>query len=112
MKTKLDEAREVINEVDEQMIQLFIKRMAAVSMVAEYKAENSLPVFDMYATLNNVTEVNFYVINGKGTFTFDSGDYSAENNEIDISIGSLINSTSRTFKVTYAYKVPNSEIPA
>ena len=74
--------------------------------------DSSLPVFDMYATLNNVTEVNFYVINGKGTFTFDSGDYAAENNEIDISIGSLINSTSRTFKVTYAYKVPNSEIPA
>ena len=74
--------------------------------------DSSLPVFDMYATLNNVTEVNFYVINGVGTFTFDSGDYAAENNEIDISIGSLINSTSRTFKVTYAYKVPNSEIPA
>lgn len=46
MKTKLDEAREVINEVDEQMIQLFIKRMAAVSMVAEYKMENNLPVLD------------------------------------------------------------------
>ena len=46
MKTKLDEAREVINEVDEEMIALFIKRMAAVSMVAEYKAENNLPVLD------------------------------------------------------------------
>ena len=46
MKTKLDEAREVINEVDEQMISLFIKRMAAVSMVAEYKLENNLPVLD------------------------------------------------------------------
>ncbi len=47
MKNKIEEAREMINEVDEQMISLFIKRMAAVSMVAEYKAENSLPVFDM-----------------------------------------------------------------
>lgn len=46
MKTKLDEAREMINEVDEQMIELFIKRMAAVSMVAEYKAENNLSVLD------------------------------------------------------------------
>ena len=46
MKTKLDEAREVINEIDEQMVDLFIKRMAAVSMVAEYKAENSMPIFD------------------------------------------------------------------
>ncbi len=47
MKTKLEEAREMINEVDEEMIALFIKRMAAVSMVAEYKAENDLPVLDM-----------------------------------------------------------------
>lgn len=46
MKTKLDEAREMINEVDEEMISLFIKRMAAVSMVAEYKAENNMPVLD------------------------------------------------------------------
>lgn len=46
MKNKLDEAREIINEVDEQMVDLFIKRMAAVSMVAEYKAENDLPIFD------------------------------------------------------------------
>lgn len=46
MKTKLEEAREMINEVDEQMISLFIKRMAAVSMVAEYKMENNLPILD------------------------------------------------------------------
>ena len=46
MKTKLEEAREVINEVDEQMVDLFIKRMAAVSMIAEYKAENNMPIFD------------------------------------------------------------------
>lgn len=46
MKTKLDEAREIINEVDDEMINLFIKRMAAVSMVAEYKMENDIPVLD------------------------------------------------------------------
>ena len=46
MKTKLDEAREIINEVDNEMIYLFIKRMAAVSMVAEYKMENNIPVLD------------------------------------------------------------------
>ena len=43
---KLDEAREIINEVDKEMIQLFIKRMAAVRLVAEYKLENGLPVLD------------------------------------------------------------------
>lgn len=34
------------------------------------------------------------------------------NNIIEISVGSLIYSTSRVFKVTYAYEVPESEIPA
>ena len=46
MKTKLDEAREIINEVDSQMIDLYIKRMKAVKMVAEYKIENNMEVLD------------------------------------------------------------------
>ena len=46
MKNKLEEAREIINQVDSEMINLFIKRMAAVSMVAEYKMENDIPVLD------------------------------------------------------------------
>ena len=46
MKNKLDDAREIINEIDEKMIELFIRRMAAVSMVAEYKIENNIPVLD------------------------------------------------------------------
>ncbi|RIA75583.1 shikimate dehydrogenase/chorismate mutase/prephenate dehydratase [Anaeroplasma bactoclasticum] len=46
MKNKLEEAREIINEVDNEMIYLFIKRMAAISMVAEYKMENDIPVLD------------------------------------------------------------------
>lgn len=47
MKNKLESARCQINEIDEQMIELFKKRMAAVQMVAEYKSENNLPVFDV-----------------------------------------------------------------
>lgn len=46
MKNKLEEARDIINQVDSEMINLFIKRMAAVSMVAEYKMENDIPVLD------------------------------------------------------------------
>ena len=46
MKNKLEEAREIINEVDKEMIQLFIKRMAAIKMVAEYKLENNIAIFD------------------------------------------------------------------
>ena len=46
MKTKLEEAREIINEIDDEMIHLFIKRMAAVSSVADYKMENHIDVLD------------------------------------------------------------------
>ena len=77
--------------------------------------DSNLPAFDMYATLNRGSdkkiEVNFNVVEGIGTFTFDSSNYNLENNTIEISIGSLIDSTSRTFKVAYSYNVPSSEIP-
>ena len=46
MKTKLDIAREQINEIDKEMIVLFKKRMEAVNMVVEYKMENNMPVLD------------------------------------------------------------------
>ena len=46
MKSKLDEARTIINEIDKEMIDLYIKRMQAVKMVAEYKLENNIPVLD------------------------------------------------------------------
>lgn len=43
---KLEEAREIINEVDAQMAQLFEKRMGACKMVAEYKKEHGLSIKD------------------------------------------------------------------
>ena len=46
MKTKLEIAREIINEVDKEMIALFIKRMEAAKLVAEYKKENNMPILD------------------------------------------------------------------
>jgi len=36
MSNKLEEAREIINGVDSQMAQLFVKRMRAAEMVYEY----------------------------------------------------------------------------
>ena len=76
---------------------------------------SNLPVFDMFATLNRGTdkemEVVFDVVEGIGTFTFDSENFNSTKNVIEISIGSLIDSTSRVFKVTYLYEVPESEIP-
>lgn len=46
MKTKLDNARERINEIDLEMIKLFKERMNAVNDVVSYKLENNLPVLD------------------------------------------------------------------
>ena len=43
---KLKEAREEINRVDREMAELFCRRMAAVSTVAEYKMEHGLPIYD------------------------------------------------------------------
>ena len=46
MKNKLDKAREIINEVDKEMADLFVKRMRAAEMVAEYKKERGLAIYD------------------------------------------------------------------
>ena len=46
MGTQLEEARKIINEIDEQMAQLFVRRMKAAEMVFEYKKQFGLPVLD------------------------------------------------------------------
>ena len=43
---KLLKAREIISETDKEIARLFEKRMEAVKLVAEYKKERGLPVFD------------------------------------------------------------------
>ena len=43
---KLEKAREIINQVDREMAELFIKRMQAAEMVAEHKAERGLAILD------------------------------------------------------------------
>ena len=43
---KLEEARKIINEVDEQMAELFVKRMQAAEMVFEHKKAFGLPILD------------------------------------------------------------------
>ena len=42
----LSQAREIINAVDEEMAKLFVRRMQAAQMVAEYKKENGMPILD------------------------------------------------------------------
>ena len=46
MSDKLEQARQIINEVDSQMAELFVKRMKAAEMVFEYKKEFGLPILD------------------------------------------------------------------
>lgn len=42
----LQEARKIINEVDTQMAELFVRRMRAAETVAEYKRAHGMPILD------------------------------------------------------------------
>lgn len=44
--SSLDEARKKINEVDKKMAELFVERMDAARMVADYKKEHGLKIYD------------------------------------------------------------------
>ena len=46
MGNKLEEARVIINEIDAQMAELFVKRMRAAELVFEHKKEFGLPILD------------------------------------------------------------------
>ena len=46
MASKLEEARRIINEVDAEMAELFVKRMRAAELVYEHKKEFGLPILD------------------------------------------------------------------
>ena len=43
---EIKELREQINQIDAEMALLFTKRMELVSLIAKYKKENNLPIFD------------------------------------------------------------------
>ncbi len=45
-ENKLEKARKIINDVDAKMAELFIERMNAAKMVAEYKMERGLGIYD------------------------------------------------------------------
>ena len=44
--SKLDEARNKIDEIDSKIIELFEERMTVVKDVINYKIENNIPVLD------------------------------------------------------------------
>ena len=46
MSDKLEKAREIINEVDAKMAELFVQRMRAAELVYEHKKQYGLPILD------------------------------------------------------------------
>ncbi len=42
----IDELRQKIDETDKEITRLFEERMKCASLIADYKKENGLPVFD------------------------------------------------------------------
>ncbi len=51
---RLEENRLIINEVDEQLVRLFEKRMRASAEILRYKKENGLPVRDPVREERNI----------------------------------------------------------
>ena len=72
---------------------------------------DKLPVFEMYATLNNNVEIKFNVVGGIGNFSFNLEDFIDGVNTIKISIGSL-NDEYRTFEVLSNRTLNSNEIPS
>lgn len=42
----LNEARLLLNDIDDKMKALFIERMSIIKEIAEYKKNNNLPIYD------------------------------------------------------------------
>lgn len=61
---KLEEAREIINQCDKELIDIFKKRMYAATLVAEYKKENNLPILDLKRE-EAIIEKNIQLLNNK-----------------------------------------------
>lgn len=59
---KLNEARNKINTIDKEMAKLFEERMNASKMVAEYKAEYALPIFDNARELEVINKNSEYIV--------------------------------------------------
>lgn len=60
----LNEARIEINEIDKQLVELFVRRMDAVKKVLIYKKQNNLNVLDEKRELELI-EKNIKLLNNK-----------------------------------------------
>lgn len=61
MEDKLHEARKIIDEVDSQMAELFVKRMRAAEIIFEYKKECGLPIQDIVRENEIITRNSSYI---------------------------------------------------
>jgi chorismate mutase len=43
---EMNELRKVINQIDQEMMLLFKKRMAVSKQIGQYKVKNNLPIYD------------------------------------------------------------------
>lgn len=60
---KLEIARDIINKVDKEMAELFEERMKAAQMVAEYKKERGLPIYDEKREEQVIEKNSQYILN-------------------------------------------------
>ncbi len=62
---QLEEARQIIDEVDREMARLYERRMDAVTQVLQYKKENQLPILDTRREKNVIQKNIDYIENPK-----------------------------------------------
>ena len=58
----IKELREQINEIDEKLVELFLKRMEVSAGVAAYKKERGLPVFDAKRERSHLQELQEHAV--------------------------------------------------
>lgn len=83
----------------------------SISFYKNDEVDDKLPIFEMYATLNDNVEIRFNVVNGVGLFSFDDSSFDSESNEIKVSIGPL-KDEKRTFEALLSKTLNAGEIPA
>ena len=59
---ELNELRNQIDEIDRELVSLFIRRMSCSSEVAEYKRRNALPVLDKEREIKLLEKVELYIL--------------------------------------------------
>lgn len=65
----ISELRNEIDQIDEKLVELFVERMDTSEKIAQYKKENSLPVFDPARERQKLNEISEHIDNKIHTYT-------------------------------------------